>query len=81
MPVLRQEMVPPHAGDSENLTLNEVADLIDSRNAELLRWGNYLNRRGIRGYYMQVKCGDHWCKISVSHADRHADRITVNELD
>src|SRR5436305_372739 len=63
------------------MTLNEVADLIDSRNAELLRWGNYLNRRGVRGYYMQMKCGDHWCKISVSDADRHADRITVNELD
>lgn len=63
------------------VTLNEVADLIVSPEAEHLSRGNYLNRRGIRGYYLQLKCGSNWCKISVSHADRHSDRITVVELD
>ena len=63
------------------MTLNEVADLIVSPEAESLSCGNYLNRRGIRGYYLQLKCGNNWCKISVSHADRHSDRITVVELD
>jgi len=63
------------------MTLNEVADLIASPEAESLSRGNYLNRRGIRGYYLQLKCGNNWCKISVSHADRHSDRITVVELD
>src|ERR1017187_229773 len=63
------------------VTLNEVADLIVSPEAEHLSRGNCLNRRGIRGYYLQLKCGSNWCKISVSHADRHSDRITVVELD
>lgn len=40
-----------------------------------------MNRRGVLGYYLQVKCGNQWAKISVSHADRHSDRVTVDELD
>lgn len=63
------------------MTIDEIADLIASPQAECLSSGNYLNRRGIRGYYLQVKCGSNWCKVSVSHADRHSDRITVDELD
>jgi hypothetical protein len=61
------------------VTLNEVADLVVSPEAEALSRGNYLNRRGILGYYLQLKCGSNWCKVSVSHADRH--RTTVTELD
>lgn len=63
------------------MTLNEIGDLIISQEAEELSHGNYVNRREIRGYYAQVKCGNHWCKISVSHADHHSGRITVAELD
>jgi hypothetical protein len=63
------------------VTLNEIADLITSSEAEHLSLGNYVNRRRIGGYYVQLKCGRNWCKISVSHADRHSDRITVAELD
>jgi len=63
------------------MTLNEIADLITSPEAECLSRGNYLNRRGIRGYYMRLKCGSNWCKLSVSHADRHSDRINVVELN
>ena len=33
------------------------------------------------GYYVQLKCGNHWCKVSISHADRHAARITAEELE
>jgi hypothetical protein len=62
------------------MTLNEVADLIISPEAERLACGNYTNRRGVRGYYLQVKCGNQWCKVSVSHAERHSDRITAEEL-
>lgn len=62
------------------MTLNEVADLISSPETERLTCGNYMNRRDARGYYLQVKCGDHWCKVSVSHADRHSERITADEL-
>ena len=63
------------------MTLNEVADLISSTAAELLMNGNYLNRRGIRGYCAQFKCGHHWCKVSVSHADQHSARISLKEFD
>jgi hypothetical protein len=63
------------------MTLKEIGDLILSPQAELLSQGNYINRRGIRGYYLQVKCADHWCKISVSHADDHSAWLTVAELD
>jgi hypothetical protein len=63
------------------MALNEVADLIVSPETESLSRGNYLNHRGIRGYYLQLKCRNNWCKISVSHADRHSDRMTVVELD
>jgi hypothetical protein len=63
------------------VTLDEVADLIAAPASELLSTGNYVNRRGILGYFMQVKCGDHWCKVSVSHAERHSDRLSVEELD
>ena len=63
------------------MTLNEIADLIISPTTERVSHGNYLNRRGIRGYYLQVRSGNHWCKISVSHADRHAARLTIGELD
>jgi len=62
------------------MTLNEIADLIISPEAERLACGNYTNRRSIRGYYLQVKCGDHWCKVSVSHVDRPSDRTTADEL-
>lgn len=63
------------------LSLSEVADLLTSSHAEQLCNGNYENRRGVRGYYLQTKCGNHWCKISISHADRHAGRISAEELD
>jgi hypothetical protein len=63
------------------VTLHEIADLLLSPMAECLSHGNYLNRRGIRGYYVQIKCGNHWCKVSVSHADRHSARITIGELN
>jgi hypothetical protein len=61
--------------------LSEVGDLILATDAEILLLGNYVNRRGMRGYFVQIKCGNHWCKVSVSHADRHSARITVSELD
>ena len=41
----------------------------------------YTNRRNIRGYYVQLKCGNHWCKVSISHADKHSARITAEELE
>ena len=63
------------------MTLSEVADLIRLPHAEHLCNGNYINRRGIRGYYVQLKCGNHWCKVSISHADRLAARITAAELE
>ena len=63
------------------MTLSEVADLIISPEAEFLMRGNYVNRRGVRGYFVQIKCGNHWCKVSVSDADYHSGRITVGELD
>ena len=69
------------AGPELLMTLNEIADLIISPEVEHVSSGNYLNRRGICGYYLQLKCASSWCKISVSHADRHSDRITVFELD
>ena len=63
------------------MTIDEIADLLVSPEAELLPTGNYLNRRGVLGYFMQVKCGAHWCKVSVSHAERHSDRTTAKELN
>lgn len=63
------------------MTLSEVADLLISPESEFLAHGNYVNRRGIRGYYVQVKSGNHWCKVSISHADRNANRITAEELE
>ena len=63
------------------MTLNEVADLILSPQAETLLRGNYVNKRGVRGYFVQVKCGNHWCKVSVSNAEHHSARITVEELE
>ena len=47
------------------LTLSEVADLLISPHAEQLCHGNYTNRRNIRGYYVQLKCGNHWCKAEI----------------
>jgi hypothetical protein len=64
-----------------DMTLSEVADLLISPHAERLCHGNYINRRDVRGYYVQMKCGNHWCKASVSHADRNAARITAEELE
>jgi len=63
------------------VTLNEVGDLIISPDAEFLLRGNYVNRRGVRGYFVQVKSGSNWCRISVSNADRHSHRTAVAELD
>lgn len=63
------------------MTLNEIADLICSPAAQLLMNGNYLNRRGVRGDFAQFKCGNHWCSVSVSHADQHSARISLQELD
>lgn len=37
------------------MTLNEIADLIISPEAEHVASGNYLNRRGVRGYYLQLR--------------------------
>lgn len=63
------------------MTLNEIADLITSPEAEPVSCGNYFNRRGVRGYYVQVKCGNNWCRVSVSHADKHSHRISLDELN
>jgi len=63
------------------VTLNEVADLIVSPHAETLLRGNYVNKRGVRGYFVQIKCANHWCKVSVSNADHHSARVTVEELE
>ncbi len=63
------------------MTLNEVADLILSPQAETLLRGNYVNKRGVRGYFVQIKCGNHWSKVSVSNAEHHSARITVEELE
>lgn len=63
------------------MTMDEIADLFVSPEAETLPRGNYLNRRGVLGYFMQVKCGTHWCKVSVSHAECHSDRTTLQELN
>ena len=63
------------------MTIDEIADLLVSQEAECLPAGNYVNRRGVVGYFMQVKCGNNWCKISVSHVERHLDRTTANELN
>jgi len=63
------------------MTIDEIADLLRSTEGELLPAGNYVNRRGVLGYFMQVKCGAHWCKVSVSHVERHCDRTTAKELN
>jgi hypothetical protein len=63
------------------VTLNEVSDLIVSPHAETLLRGNYVNKRGVRGYFVQIKCANHWCKVSVSNADHHSARVTVEELE
>lgn len=63
------------------VSLNEIADLITAPAARILFDGNYWNRRGIRGYYVQIKCGNQWCKVSVSHAEHGLHRIMVEELD
>ena len=63
------------------LTIDEIADLLVSPEAEILPAGNYVNRRGVLGYFMQVKCGAHWCKVSMSHVERHSDRTTARELN
>lgn len=63
------------------MTIDEIADLLLSPEAEFLPAGNYVNRHGVVGYFMQVKCGEHWCKVSVSHVERHFDRTTANELN
>jgi len=63
------------------MTLDEIADLLLSPEAEFLPAGNYVNRRGVVGYFMQVKCGNHWCKVIVSHVESHLDRTTANELN
>jgi|ERR1700674_2871936 len=63
------------------MTIDEIAELLLSAEGELLPAGNYVNRRGVLGYFMQVKCGSHWCKVSVSHAERHSDRTTARELN
>ena len=60
------------------MTLHEVADLIVSPQAETLLRGNYVNKRGVRGYFVQIKCGNHWCKVSVSNADHHSARVTFS---
>ncbi len=63
------------------MTIDEIADLLLSAEAELLAAGNYVNRRGVLGYFMRVKCGAHWCNVSVSHVERHSDRTTAEELN
>src|SRR5260370_41872815 len=63
------------------MTSDEIAELLLSAEGELLPAGNYVNRRGVLGYFMQVKCGAHWCKVSVSHVERHSDRTTAKELN
>jgi hypothetical protein len=63
------------------MTLSEVADLITSQRTVELAHGNYYNRRFVRGYYVQLKCADHWCKISISNVDQLIARISVRELD
>jgi hypothetical protein len=63
------------------MTIDEIADLVLSPEAEILPASNYVNRRGVLGYFMQVKCGSHWCKISVSNVECHSDRTTAKELD
>jgi hypothetical protein len=64
-----------------SMTIDEIAELLVSAEGELLPAGNYVNRRGVLGYFMQVKCGAHWCKVSVSHVERHCDRTTAKELN
>jgi hypothetical protein len=71
----------PYVAVGGGVTLNEVADLIISPQAETLLRGNYVNKRGVRGYFVQIKCGNHWCKVSVSNAEHHSARITVEELE
>lgn len=63
------------------MTIDEIADLLLSPEAELLASGNYTNRRDVLGYFMQIKCGAHWCKVSVSDAEHHSDRTTASELN
>lgn len=63
------------------MTLDEVGDLLVSELTETIAKGNYTNRRGVLGYYLKTKSGQHWCKVSVSHAERHADRTSLEELN
>jgi len=63
------------------MTLKEIGGLILRPEVECLFSGNYTNRRGIRGYYVQLASTNIWCRVSVSHADRHSDRISVSELE
>jgi hypothetical protein len=62
------------------VTTDEIAYLLLSPEAEFLPAGNYVNRRGVVGYFMQVKCGNHWCKVSVSNVESDLDRTGAREL-
>ncbi len=61
------------------MTISELADFLSLEPATLFH-GNYRNRRGLIGYFVQLQCGEHWVKVSVSNASSGNGGISRDEL-
>ena len=62
------------------MTISELADFL-TLEPEILFDGNYRNRRGIVGYFVQLKCDDHWVRVSVSNVASVHGGMSVAEMD
>jgi len=62
------------------MTISELADFLATDPVALLN-GNYRNRRGHIGYFVQLKCGDHSVKVSVSNVASIISGISPENLD
>jgi hypothetical protein len=61
------------------MTINKLADFLDLGPAILFD-GNYRNKRNRIGYYVQLQCGEHWIKVSVSNVSSLNGGISSAEL-
>ncbi len=62
------------------MTINELADFLAIEPAILFD-GNYRNKWGHIGYFVQLQCGEHWVKASVSNVASTHGGISRQELD
>lgn len=62
------------------MTIDELADFLAAEPGVLLN-GNYRNKRGHIGYFVQLQCGDHWVKVSVSNVVSTQMGISPEKLD